>query len=167
MSDSDLVELRAQLAIRDTLSRYCRGLDRMDKAMACAVFSEDSQVNYHGMYTGSGHGFVDWVWEAHAGMQRHSHQLSNSLIEVDGNRAISETYVTVALWTKPPDTQEIIARGRYLDRWRLDNGHWCINEREHILDLQSTNGVPDIAAPNAVSSRDREDASYGFSSFRS
>ncbi|WP_279246289.1 nuclear transport factor 2 family protein [Candidatus Litorirhabdus singularis] len=167
MSDSEWHELRAQQAIRDTLYRYCRGLDRMDKAMAYAVFSETCQVNYHGMYTGSGHGFVDWVWEAHAGMQRHSHQITNCLIEVDGSRATSESYVTVALWTKPPETQEIVCKGRYLDRWQCDNGHWSIVQREHVLDLQSTNGVPDISAPNSVGSRDSQDASYGFSRFKS
>jgi hypothetical protein len=31
-------------------------------------------------------------------MDRHSHQSNNVLIEVDGDTAISEAYVTVSLW---------------------------------------------------------------------
>ena len=162
MTASDLC---ARLDIRDVLSRYCRGLDRMDKNMAYSVFSDDCVAHYHDMYEGTGHGFVDWVWAAHEGMQCHSHQITNVLIEVDGDRATSEAYVTVALWTNPPEVQEIIARGRYLDRWQLQQGHWFIVQREHILDLQGSNGIPDTAAPNSVSMRSSDDASYRFSDF--
>jgi hypothetical protein len=34
----------ARQAIRDVLSRYCRGLDRMDKAMAYSVFHADASA---------------------------------------------------------------------------------------------------------------------------
>ena len=34
MSEQMIKELSAKQAINETLARYCRGLDRMDKAMA-------------------------------------------------------------------------------------------------------------------------------------
>ena len=151
-----------KLAIRDVLSNYCRGLDRMDKEMAYSVFSADCKAHYHEMYEGSGHGFVDWAWEAHAAMDRHSHQITNVLIEVDGDQAVSEAYVTVVLWTHAPDTRELVCRGRYLDRWERRDGNWQIVEREHVLDTQSTNGVPDVAAVNRQSTRDQSDPSFKF-----
>jgi hypothetical protein len=151
------------LAIRDVLSRYCRGLDRMDKSMAYAVFREDAPALYHDMYEGTGRGFVDWVWEAHASMERHSHQISNVLIQLDGDTARSEAYVTVTLWPNyAEDMMEIVCRGRYLDRWQKRDNQWLIVEREHILDMQSTNGVPDMDAPNKESSRDESDPSFSF-----
>lgn len=140
MSDSTMYELISRQAINDALCSYCRGLDRMDKELAYSVWHEDGTALYHDMYEGTGRGFVDWVWDAHAPMERHSHQIANSLVKIEGDLAESETYVTVVLWTKPDSAgnqQEIIGRGRYLDRWSKRSGKWGIDHREHILDMQT------------------------------
>ena len=152
-----------RLAIRDVLNRYCRGVDRLDKTMAYSVFAEDAPTNYYAIYEGTGHGFVDWVWEAHAAMERHSHQVSNVLIELDGDSANSEAYVTVVLWMREGgDMMETVVRGRYLDRWEKRDGHWLIVHREHVMDTQSVNGVPVADAPNKESTRDESDPSFRF-----
>ncbi len=160
---ADLDTLLAKDAIRETLYRYCRGLDRMDKTMAYAVFHEDATADYIDIFQGSGRGFVDWVWEAHAALQRHSHQITNMLIEVDGDRAVSESYVTVALWSLPDaegQQREIIARGRYLDNWERRDGNWAIVKRLHVVDLQSMN-LLNAAPVSAESTRDGSDPSFG------
>jgi hypothetical protein len=162
MNDNQLHELASKQAIRDTLSRYCRSLDRMDKAMARSVWHDDGTAHYIDMFEGSGHGFVDWVWQAHEGMERHSHQISHVLIEVEDNTAISEAYVTVALWTNPDNNgqqQEIIGRSRYLDRWSLRNQRWAIDHRTHVLDMQTIQSL-NRGEVNKQSSRDLDDASY-------
>ncbi len=152
-----------KLAIRDVLNRYCRGLDRMDRLMAYSVFAEDAPAHYHDMYEGTGHGFIDWAWHIHETMERHSHQVTNCLIELDGDSASSESYVTVVLWTRAEDgMKEICCRGRYLDCWEKRDGQWLIIAREHILDTQSTNGVPDTDAPNQESRRDEDDPSFNY-----
>ena len=87
--------------IRARLARYCRGLDRMDKDMAYAVWHPDATATYYDMFEGSGHGFIDWVWKVHAGVERHSHQIANTLVNIDGDKAVSEAYVTVCLWARP------------------------------------------------------------------
>ena len=43
----------------------------------------ESAADLHGLFEGTGHGFIDWVWKAHEGMERHSHQITNVLIDVD------------------------------------------------------------------------------------
>ncbi len=156
--------LIAKQEIRDVLSRYCRGLDRMDKEMAEAVWHEDGTANYLEMYEGTGRGFVDWVWEAHAAMQCHSHQITNVLIEVDGDRATSEAYVTVVLWTKPGRDgrqREILVRGRYLDRWERRQGSWAIGHRTHVVDTQTVSKL-EPAPVSAASARDESDPSFAF-----
>ncbi len=164
MSDAVVQELLAKQAIRDVLSRYCRGLDRMDKEMAYAVWHPDGTAFYDGIFEGTGHGFIDWVWEAHAAMERHSHQITNVLIELDGERATSESYVTVVLWTLP-DAEgrqlELVGRGRYLDRWQRRDGVWAIEHRIHLLDLSSSFPL-DRADVSEGSSRDAHDPSFGF-----
>ncbi len=164
MTEAALQELLDQQAIRDVLSRYCRGLDRMDREMARSVWWEGGTAFYDGIFEGSGHEFVDWVWDAHAGMERHSHQITNVLIEVDGLEATSEAYVTVVLWTRPDEggeQTEIVGRGRYLDRWEKRDGRWAIAHRTHLLDMQTL--IPlrrgDVS-PGAT--RDERDLSFDF-----
>jgi hypothetical protein len=136
----------------------------MDREMALSVWHTDGTALYHDMYEGTGHGFIDWVWEAHAAMQRHAHQLANTLIQVNGDRATSESYVTVALWTVPDGEgrqQEVVSRGRYLDRWSKRDGRWAIDHREHVVDLQT---IQDLRPGNvsAAATRDESDPSFGY-----
>ena len=172
MPDADraLRELVEKQAIREVLARYCRGLDRMDREMARSVWWDGGTAFYDGIFEGTGHGFIEWVWEAHAAMERHSHQITNVLIELDldddsgKGRAISEAYVTVVLWTLPDaagNQIEIVGRGRYLDRWLKRAGVWAIEHRTHLLDM-STSYPLDRGDISAGSSRDARDLSFEF-----
>ena len=105
--------------------------------------------------------------QAHAGMERHSHQITNIIVDIAGVTAVSEAYVTVALWTLPDDTgkqQEIIGRGRYLDHWEKRAQVWAISAREHVLDMQTIHdldgGGSSRGYVNEQSRRDEQDASY-------
>jgi len=163
-SESSLQELLDKQAIRDVLSRYCRGLDRMDKTMADAVWWEGGTAFYDGIFEGTGHGFIEWVWEAHAAMERHSHQITNVLVELDGETATSEAYVTVVLWTQPDakgKQLELIGRGRYLDRWSKREGVWAIDHRTHLLDMSSTYPLTRSDVSEGFA-RDETDLSYEF-----
>ena len=159
---TDIDNLMAKQAIRDVLANYCRGLDRMDKVLARSVFHQDASVNYYDIYQGSGYGFIDFVWQAHAAMQCHSHQISNVLTEVRADSAVSEAYVTVLLWTKADDNgqqQEITVRGRYLDQWCRQEGKWLITNRIHVTDTHTVNTL--CKGPiSAQSTRDSSDPSF-------
>jgi SnoaL-like domain len=97
-------------------------------------------------------------------MERHSHQVTNTLIELDGNRATSESYVTVALWTLPDgdgSQSELVGRGRYLDRSSKRQGVWAIEHRTHLLDLSGT--LPLLRGDVSTgSARDEGDLSFEF-----
>ncbi|MBL4827378.1 MAG: nuclear transport factor 2 family protein [Spongiibacteraceae bacterium] len=158
MMDQSIEELLAKQAINEVLSKYCSGLDRMHKGMAYAAFHKNATAIYHEVYKGTGRGFVDWVWSAHEAMERHFHQISNVFIEVAGDTATSEAYVTAVSWTLPEKNTkqvEIIGRGRYLDQWRKKQGHWAIEHREHVLDMQSLREV----TPGPVSCKPSRDVS--------
>lgn len=165
MSDPRIDELAAKAAIRDVLSHYCRGLDRMDKEMAYSVWHDDGTAKYIDTYEGTGHGFVDWVWKAHEPMECHSHQITNCLIHIDGDRASSEAYVIVLLWTWPDDSgqrTQIVARGRYLDRWSKRDGRWAIDERLFVTDAQTTQVLAEEGQVGPQGTRDPSDPSFGF-----
>jgi hypothetical protein len=164
VNSTEMVTLWVKQEIRDVLSRYCRGLDRMDREMARSVFHPDAPARYIDMYEGTGHGFIDWVWTAHEGMDRHSHQITNVLVDVDVEKetAVSEAYVTVCLWTKPDADGaqiEIVARSRYLDRWSHRDGRWAISDRTHVLDMQVGRPLA-LSDANAESRRDTSDPSF-------
>jgi hypothetical protein len=168
LRDETLQALLDREAIRDVLFRYCRGLDRMDRPLADTVWHEGGTAHYDGIFEGTGAGFLDWVWQAHAAMERHSHQITNVLIELDGDQAVSEAYVTVALWTKPDAEgrqQELVGRGRYLDRWARRDGRWAIVHRLHLLDLSSASplGRADVSEGSRRDGRDGSYPLFGFS----
>jgi hypothetical protein len=98
-------------------------------------------------------------------MLGHSHQIANVLIEVDGDTAGSEAYVTATLWAsfEPEALTEIVSRGRYVDRWSRRDGVWAIDHRRFLEDLTITRAVPGATAPDpasVASRRDRTDPSY-------
>lgn len=159
---SHINQLIDKQAIYEVICKYCRGLDRMDKEMAYSAWHDDGTALYHDIYEGSGRGFVDWVWESHAAMERHSHQIANHLIIVEGETARSETYVTVVLWTNPDSDgkqQEIVGKGRYLDLWSKRGGEWAITHREHVLDMQTLHEL-NRGYVSEVSARDSSDPSF-------
>jgi hypothetical protein len=167
MPETSVEVLAAKQAITEVLYHYCRGLDRMDRAMALSVWHPDGTADYGEIYRGTGHGFVDWVWHAHAAMAAHSHQITNVLIDVNpnGDRAVSEAYVTAAVRTNPPDgqTTDFVARGRYLDRWSRRSGTWAIDHRQYVDDLTEIHHSPTAELGDGSTSlgrRDHDDPSY-------
>ena len=160
-------ELLAKQAITEVLWGYCRGLDRMDRELALATWHEGGTADYGPIFQGTGAGFIDFAWQAHAALVAHSHQVTNILIEVDlaNDRAGSESYVTVALRTPPHDgtVTDIVGRGRYVDRWSCRDGRWAIDHRQYVGDLQSAYTMPaddPIVASNSTGIRGPDDPSY-------
>ena len=164
ISTEALETLAAKQAITEVIYGYCRALDRMDMPAAYAVWHPGGTANYgEDIFQGTGHEFVDWVWTAHAAMSTHSHQITNVLIQVDGDRAASEAYVIVALRTLPfgdgPDVADIYTRGRYVDQWSRRDGQWAIDHRNYITDHSVTVPNADPAPHDPRSIRGPDDPS--------
>lgn len=148
--DPSVAVLLAKQEITEQLYRYCRALDRFDKELALRVWHEGGTADYGAdIFQGTGEGFVEWVWVIHEqGFTIHSHQITNVLIEVDGDTAVSEAYLTVAL--RPRRGDDYFDRGRYLDRWERRDGRWAIVARRFVSDFSGAPGP----------SRDRTDPSW-------
>jgi hypothetical protein len=160
-------DLLAKQAVTEVLSRYCRGIDRMDQVMALSVWHPDGTADYPPFYEGTGAGFVEWVWKAHAGFARHSHQVTNILIDiVDDEHAVSEAYYTAVL--RPPAVDDrvtdLVLRGRYLDRWSRRGGVWAIDHRVAVSDILTTSESPAGLADDSASAARRgpDDPSHPF-----
>jgi hypothetical protein len=149
-------------AITDQIYRYCRAMDRMDHALGYSIWHEAGTADYgEGNYIGSGRGFVDHVNLQHAGLLAHSHQVSNILIQLEGEIAGSEAYVTATLQMKRGDKRvRMLVLSRYVDRWSKRKGRWAIDHRIALMDLGEVVEVTPMTL-HKTGSRDSADPSYG------
>ena len=147
--------------ITDLIYRYCRAMDRMDHEQGYAIWHEDGTADYGAeVWQGSGRGFVDQVCVQHSGLLRHSHQVTNIVIELDGDRAGSESYYTTALRMMRGDVaHEIRVWGRYIDTWSKRDGRWGIDHRIALRDFDDIRAVTPMS-DDQRSRRDRDDPSY-------
>ena len=158
MSSTDLTALAAHHEIDRVLKRYCRAMDRIDAALGYSVWHDDGLADYGPIFRGTGRAFVDWVCDFHRTLEGQSHQIANTLIELRGDRAGSETYVTAALLFRAAGRHRVTtSRGRYLDEWSCRGGLWAIDRRRFVLDFAFTE---DVEAREGWGTRDAGDPSY-------
>lgn len=154
-------DLADREAIRDQLANYCRAVDRLDAALGYAVWHEDGTADYgEGGYRGNGRGFIDYVISVHGRLLAHSHQITNVLIHLDGDKAASEAYHFACLhMERDGQLIEMRVEGRYLDQWSRRDGRWGIDHRLTIRDCDTVGSVTALSTDSA-GSRDRQDPSY-------
>lgn len=150
-----------RMEITDKIYRYCRSVDRLDVAVGHSVFHEDSLADFSPAYKGTGRGWIDFICVEHKNYLRHSHQVTNVIIELDGDRAGSEAYVYATLHSQQGD--RVIQHqfwARYVDLWSKRDGEWAIDRRDCIIDLDARQDVTPIGQSDRAR-RDASDPSYG------
>ena len=159
-------ELYDRQKIRDVLSNYSRGVDRMDKELLLSFYHPDA-IDDHGFFVGDRDAFWNMVNHYHCNAQTVTqHVITNHTCELDGNVAHTETYWLFAAMDAL-DHSLSIGGGRYIDRLEKREGVWRIAARKCLAEW---GGVP---APSNVSeeftamlrdggviARDHSDASY-------
>jgi hypothetical protein len=130
----DLTETGDRLAIAETLALYCRGIDRCDAEQLAAAFTPDAKIDY-----GDGaKPILEVIPALVAGlgtMRLTQHNISNTIMRVDGERAKAETNCVALHIIPTPDGEiELVVGGRYLDRLEKREGRWHIAERLYVMD---------------------------------
>jgi hypothetical protein len=98
IQESRLDALVDQLTITDLIYRYCRAVDRLDIPLGHSIWHDDAIADYGAdFYQGNGRGAIDHSCEQHRRTLHPSHQVSNILIDLDGDRAGSEAYAIASL----------------------------------------------------------------------
>jgi hypothetical protein len=130
-----LEKLAAKQAVTEVLHRYCRAMDRMDRALALSCWHAGGTDEHTPLFSGTAEGFVDWVWGIHEQMILTRHMLSNVLIEVDGDDAWSESQWTVLLRiARDGKVFDLWGGGRYVDHLRCLDGLWALQHRRSVHD---------------------------------
>ncbi len=133
-----IADLIAKEAISEALHRYCVAVDRIDEATWWQVWHRDAIAHYEEIFDGPAEGLMAWIFETHRSCEATSHQLSNVLIDLAGQAATSESYVTACIRAGGSD---VVARGRYLDSWSIRDGAWRIDERRYRNDILQVSPV--------------------------
>ena len=91
---SDVQFLLAERDIKNVVLRYCRGVDRMDRALVGSCYHPDAD-DHHGDFAGGLDEALDWVWDVLATYSSTVHLVANMLVEIDPDapiRARCESY---------------------------------------------------------------------------
>jgi hypothetical protein len=150
-------------AITDQIYRYCRAMDRIDHELGYSIWHDDGTADYgEAVYVGSGRGFIDHVCVQHSHLLVHSHQVTNIVIELDGDHAASESYVTARLrMERGGKLLQMVVLSRYLDRWSKRAGRWAIDHRTTVMDMDE---IAEVVPMKQLDQgrRDPTDPSYAF-----
>lgn len=141
--------LIAKQEIRDALMRYSRGIDLLDPELVKSAYHADAYDD-HGTFKGNAHEFAEHVMTGLSRMECTQHFLGNSLIEIEGNRAYSETY-HVAYHRMPADgdgpARDFTWGGRYVDVFeKRGDGPWLILRRTVVHSWSRIDPVGEGAA---------------------
>ncbi len=152
-------EISDRLEIMAQIYTYCRAVDRIDVELGYSVFHPDSRAIFPN-FENSGHNWIDTVCKLHRGLLYTSHQVTNVIINVNGDRAGSEAYVTAR--NRLQEGDKVVERlhvGRYVDEWSRRDGLWKIDKRECVIDFNSSSEVTQMYDAHRAR-RDKTDPSY-------
>jgi hypothetical protein len=155
-------EIKDRQDIYDCIMRYCRGIDRLDRAMLLSAYHPDA-LDDHGPYCGPVEGFADYVLNLHFKAQHFTqHHITNHRCELDGDVAHTESYYLFrCLNRKAPFYNS--ASGRYIDRFERRGGIWAIATRICLVEVSDERWGPNGIASNigyVEALRDENDPSY-------
>ena len=150
--------------ILDCLTRFCRGSDRRDRALFIACCHPDAIISV-GPFVGSAAELYDWSDGMAATNNGTMHNLLNFTCDLDGDSAHSETYYFFT--QRNLDGSNVLAGGRYIDRFERRDGEWKLLVRNNFIEWSSVvagldnplNQVADLLA-NGTPSRGPDDISY-------
>ncbi len=134
-SDNALQSLLDREAIRESVFRYCRGIDRVDEEALRASYWPDAS-DCHGAYRGSATGFIDAALPKLRQSSRMIHHVGNLSIELRGRQAAVETYFLAWQRDRRADgtEQETFLAGRYVDRFDKRGDEWRVAARVVVYD---------------------------------
>jgi len=132
---STLQRLLDREAIRESIFRYCRGIDRLDEAALRSSYWPDA-TDRHGAHQGSASAFIDAALVKLRDSGRMIHHVGNLSIELRGLQAAVETYFLAWQRDRRPDgvEQETFLAGRYVDRFEKRGDEWRVAARVVVYD---------------------------------
>lgn len=159
-----LLALLDERDIHDVLMRYCRGVDRCDRALIDSCYHPDA-IDDHGTWVASGaEAGAGIIGRLQPGPDRAMHFMGNVRIEVEGDMAFAESYLLAFRAFEQGGRPGVRTRAlRFVDRFTRRDGQWRISERVVTDDWnrvdEGVGTMPD-ASVFRPGSKDRDDPVY-------
>jgi hypothetical protein len=125
--------------ITELLTRYLRSVDRGDVATLRSCYLPGATEDHGGLFTGPAQDYIDGITGGLTHPRaRTSHNMTNLLIEVDGDTATAESYcITFARIKADGEYYHSFTGARMIDRLERrdgDPGTWGIAHRQLLWD---------------------------------
>lgn len=164
---AQIEELLSKQAITELLYKYPRALDRLDRELLMSIGHPEAKVQFGKTVFPNWTAYTDWMMKAHDAMLGNNHRITNILIEVKGDTAVSESTGTATLLVKKEGRDDMYEErwmhSRYLDKWSRRNGKWGLDSRQTVMDYRRVSDVPAAVVKSGyeIGARTgREDPSY-------
>lgn len=128
--DPEIQALLDKKAIEEVLILALRGCDRADIDLVAASYHDDAYEDHGGTFAGPARDWLASLRERlpQAGLM--NHVMTNLMIELDGDRALAEAYVTTyRRLTLDGDTFDAVTLSRTIDRFERRADAWKIARR--------------------------------------
>ena len=126
-------EISDRLEINDVLVRYTRSIDNRDYELLDTCFTPDAHLDYtaSGGVKGAYPEVRTWLEKALAQFKAMMHMIGNVVIEVDGDKATSRTYLLNPMGVEASGgaMQFFTVGGEYVDQLVRTPDGWRIRER--------------------------------------
>jgi hypothetical protein len=165
INQSEIGILLDKQAIHEVLMRYCRGIDRVDKALLKSAYHPGAWDD-HGEFKGAAEEFIDWVIGKlkNPEILSTNHAIANEYVEVRGDVAFSEAYfVAYQRYNLSGKLTDVFVGARYVDKLERRNGEWRIARRTVVHDWTRQEPVGEVferARLFRQAARSPEDESY-------
>lgn len=144
--------------ITEVLVSYCRGVDRRDPDLVARAYHDDAIEDHGGTFLGPASDYMDMLRRILPTAPRMTHTITNILIELDGDRALTECYfLTFSRRETATDAFDSLTLARAVDNFERRDGRWAIAHRRiawewnHEMPLAETWGRGQIAPdPDAL-----------------
>jgi hypothetical protein len=127
-------ELLDKQEISELLARYLRAVDRGDVAAVRSCYLAGATEDHGGVFEGDAQAYVDSIAAVITHPKtRSSHSLTNVLVELAGDRAVAESYVTTFMAVRAAgDSVHSFVGARLIDTLERVAGRWGIAHRQLV-----------------------------------
>ncbi len=148
-------------SIKQTLAAYCHRVDRGTPGEVAALFAENAVLRpfFDGRYECRGRPAVEaWYayYEEHfkSGVRHLKHMIMSPMIEVDGTRASSVSYLLASAVSKATD-EGFFVTGTYTDELVRSGGKWLFQVRQIDVEfmtppMKAVETFPPLGFPDGV-----------------
>ncbi|CAN5459945.1 nuclear transport factor 2 family protein [soil metagenome] len=133
--DALLQEMLEEFQLRRLVHAYCRAVYRGDIETLRGLYHDDAKDHHGAFSAGPVQNFLDGLVASRPHLQSMQHHVTTVNFALSGDHAEGEIYSIATHTFNAGDRDvDVIAGGRYLDKYEKRSGTWKFTDREIVTD---------------------------------